>query len=198
MLTLTHHGAVTGVTGSCHELTLHGPGGAKSGILVDCGIFQGDEAAGRGGAEALAIDFPIAHIRALVVTHVHIDHVGRIPQLLAAGFDGPILCSPPSALMLAEVLEDALKIGFNRDAHLIERVLGQIRARVVALPFGQWYKVFDDASARADRLVLEATYGDRDHEDRATRRHRLKAVLEHALADSGTVNLLRKGLRCSA
>ena len=242
MLTLTHHGAVTGVTGSCHELTLHGPGGAKAGILVDCGIFQGDEAAGRGGADALAIDFPIAHIRALVVTHVHIDHVGRIPQLLAAGFDGPILCSPPSALMLAEVLEDALKIGFSRDARLIERVLGQIRARVVALPFGQWYKVFDDASARAgtlgirlqraghilgsayvecdattaagqerivfsgdlgapdspllpaprpparaDRLVLEATYGDRDHEDRGTRRHRLKAVLEHALADGGTV-----------
>jgi len=65
MPTLTHHGAVTGVTGSCHELTLHGPSGAKAGILVDCGIFQGDEAAGRGGADALAIDFPIAHIRAL-------------------------------------------------------------------------------------------------------------------------------------
>lgn len=238
MLTLTHHGAVTGVTGSCHELTLHGPGGAKSGILVDCGIFQGDEAAGRSGADALAIDFPIAHIRALVVTHVHIDHVGRIPHLLAAGFDGPILCSPPSALMLPEVLEDALKIGFTRDARLIERVLGRIRARVVALPFGQWHTVFDDAAGklairlqraghilgsayvecdataerserivfsgdlgapdspllpephppeRADRLVIESTYGDRDHEDRATRRHRLKAVLEHALSDGGTV-----------
>jgi len=50
-ITLTHHGAVTGVTGSCHEHTLHGPGGAKAGVLVDCGIFQGDEAAGRGGAD---------------------------------------------------------------------------------------------------------------------------------------------------
>lgn len=247
MLTLTHHGAVTGVTGSCHELTLHGPGGAKSGILVDCGLFQGDEAAGRGGADARAIDFPVAHLRALVVTHVHIDHVGRIPQLLAAGFDGPILCSPPSALMLAEVLEDALKIGFTRDTCLVERVLAQIRACVVEVPYGTWHKVFEDNAGalavrlqpaghilgsayvecdattaatlaagtgqrserivfsgdlgapdspllpdprppeRADRLVLESTYGDRDHEDRATRRHRLKAVLEHALADGGTV-----------
>ncbi|HRQ56868.1 MAG TPA: MBL fold metallo-hydrolase [Azoarcus taiwanensis] len=239
MLTLTHHGAISGVTGSCHELTLHGPGGAKGGILVDCGIFQGDEAAGRSGAEALAIDFPIGHIRALVVTHVHIDHVGRIPYLLAAGFDGPILCSPPSALMLPEVLEDALKIGFTRDTRLIERVLDRIRARVVPVPFGHWHTVFDDGAGRlairlqraghilgsayvecdaataaaherivfsgdlgapdspllpeprpperADRLVIESTYGDRDHEDRATRRFRLKAVLEHALADGGTV-----------
>lgn len=239
MLTLTHHGAVSGVTGSCHELTLHGPGGAKGGLLVDCGIFQGDEAAGRAGVEALAIEFAIAHIRALVVTHVHIDHVGRIPYLLAAGFDGPILCSPPSALMLPEVLEDALKIGFTRDARLIGRVLDRIRARVVSVPFGQWHTVFDDgagrlairlqraghilgsayvecdaataavrerivfsgdlggpdspllpaprAPERADRLVIESTYGDRNHEDRATRRHRLEAVLEHALADGGTV-----------
>lgn len=239
MLTLTHHGAVSGVTGSCHELTLHGPGGAKGGILVDCGIFQGDEAAGRSDVEALAIEFPIAHIRALVVTHVHIDHVGRIPYLLAAGFDGPILCSPPSALMLPEVLEDALKIGFTRDARLIGRVLERIRARVVSVPFGHWHTVFEDGAGRlairlqraghilgsayvecdaatvaarerivfsgdlgapdspllpaprpperADRLVIEGTYGDRDHEDRATRRHRLEAVLEHALADGGTV-----------
>ncbi|GAA0841380.1 MBL fold metallo-hydrolase [Marinobacter szutsaonensis] len=40
---------------------------------------------------------------------------------------------------------------------------------------------------RADRLVIESTYGDKDHEDRATRRDRLKAVLENALADGGTV-----------
>lgn len=241
---ISHHGAVNGVTGSCHELTLCGPGGVKSGILIDCGIFQGAEVAGRSGAEALEIDFALGHLRALVVSHVHIDHVGRIPQLLAAGFDGPILCSPPSALMLAEVIEDALKIGFSRDARLIERVLGQIRAHVVELPFERWVKVFEDGAGtlgirlqraghilgsayvecdatpagapagtpgerivfsgdlgapdspllpaphppqRAERLVLESTYGDRDHEDRTTRRNRLQAVLAHALADGGTV-----------
>lgn len=40
---------------------------------------------------------------------------------------------------------------------------------------------------QADRLVIESTYGDKDHESRETRRYRLKAILEHALADGGTV-----------
>jgi metallo-beta-lactamase family protein len=55
---------------------------------------------------------------------VHIDHVGRIPYLLAAGFTEPIICTELSAIILPEILEDALKIGFTRDRALIERVLG--------------------------------------------------------------------------
>lgn len=62
--------------------------------------------------EQLEIEFPVEHIQALVVTHVHIDHIGRIPYLLAAGYKGPIYCSQPSALLLLLVLEDALKIGY--------------------------------------------------------------------------------------
>ncbi|PTB96360.1 MBL fold hydrolase [Marivirga lumbricoides] len=280
MIEILHHGAVTGVTGSCHELrlcmadigamggsprrdrplvdlgllnsqatkgsdplgsdpTLLPAPSSQSGILIDCGLFQGQEEKQRANAGDLAIDFPISHIRALVVTHVHIDHVGRIPHLLAAGFDGPIICSEPSAIMLPEILEDALKIGFTRDRSLINRVLDLIRSRLVPVPYGQWHEVFDegecslsvrlqraghilgsayvecDARAgnheervvfsgdlgaphspllpepvspeRADRLVIESTYGDKDHEDRETRRYRLKRVLEHALADGGTV-----------
>ncbi|NMT65238.1 MBL fold metallo-hydrolase RNA specificity domain-containing protein [Marinobacter orientalis] len=234
MIDIKHHGAVTGVTGSCHELVV-----GNSGILVDCGLFQGEEEGNRATASDLSIEFPISHIRALVVTHVHIDHVGRIPYLLAAGFEGPIICSEPSAIMLPEILEDALKIGFTRDRALIERVLGLIRSRLVPVPYGQWHSVFDgdggslsvrlqraghilgsayveceaesdgeferivfsgDLGAphapllpeprppeRADRLVIESTYGDRDHESREDRRYRLKSVLEHALADGGTV-----------
>ena len=249
MIDIKHHGATSGVTGSCHELTLT-KGLTKgsdpnllaascAGILIDCGLFQGKDTGHGASAADLAIDFPIEHIRALVVTHVHIDHVGRIPYLLAAGFDGPIFCSEPSALMLPEILEDALKIGFTRDRRLIERVLGLIRSRLVPVPYGQWREVFDEGGCslsvrlqpaghilgsayveceadahgiferivfsgdlgaphapllpapvspeRADRLVIESTYGDKDHEDRETRRYRLKAVLEHALADGGTV-----------
>ena len=234
MIDIKHHGAVTGVTGSCHELIV-----GSSGILIDCGLFQGEEASNGASASNLAIDFPIDHLRALVVTHVHIDHVGRIPYLLAAGFEGPIICSEPSAIMLPEILEDALKIGFTRDRALIERVLGLIRSRLVPVPYEQWHSVFDgkdeslsvrlqraghilgsayveceaesdgeferivfsgDLGAphapllpeprppeRADRVVIESTYGDKDHESREERRYRLKAVLEHALEDGGTV-----------
>ena len=158
MIDILHHGATSGVTGSCHELTLTPrikkgsdpkfTGSNSAGILIDCGLFQGQDEGRSASASDLSIDFPIEHIRALVVTHVHIDHVGRIPYLLAAGFEGPIICSEPSAIMLPEILEDALKIGFTRDRHLIERVLGLIRSRLVPVPYGQWHSVFaeDDCS----------------------------------------------------
>ncbi|WP_410505844.1 MBL fold metallo-hydrolase [Marinobacter sp. AL4B] len=91
MIEISHRGAANGVTGSCHELSLSTVGEpAKAGLFIDCGLFQGSESKDRSTAENLAIDFPIDHIRALVVTHVHIDHVGRIPYLLAAGFAGGI------------------------------------------------------------------------------------------------------------
>ena len=85
-MTIHHHGAVDGVTGSCHELVL----GPDASLLIDCGLFQGEDAAPQGGPDQLAIGFDVRHIKALVVTHVHIDHVGRIPWLLAAGFEGPV------------------------------------------------------------------------------------------------------------
>ena len=233
MMEIKHHGAVSGVTGSSHELSL-----STFSLLVDCGLFQGQEERER-GAEGLLIDFPIDHIRALIVTHVHIDHVGRIPYLLAAGFDGPIICSEPSAIMLPEILEDALRIGFTRDRGLINRVLDKIRSQLVPLPYNQWHEVVSgnseslnvrlqraghilgsayvecdvhtaegderivfsgdlgaphspllpapESPEKADRLIIESTYGDKNHEDRESRRYRLKSVLEHALEDGGTV-----------
>ena len=94
---ILHHGAVGGVTGSCHELRVS----ERDAVLIDCGLFQGAENSGKGAnARNLAIEFPVDHVRALIVTHVHIDHVGRIPYLLAAGFSGPIYCSQPSARLL--------------------------------------------------------------------------------------------------
>ncbi len=60
---ILHHGAVSGVTGSCHELRLDD----QTAILVDCGLFQGVETSPEGaGAERLDIDFPVRPIRALV------------------------------------------------------------------------------------------------------------------------------------
>ncbi|MEC8081478.1 MAG: MBL fold metallo-hydrolase, partial [Pseudomonadota bacterium] len=105
MYEIKHHGAKDGVTGSCHELIIND----DNSVLVDCGLFQGAEASDRGASSAqLEIEFDIRNARALIVTHVHIDHVGRIPYLLAAGFNGPIVCSRPSAKLLPLVIEDAL------------------------------------------------------------------------------------------
>jgi metallo-beta-lactamase family protein len=114
-------------------------------LLIDCGLFQGAETSpeGRAGAGKLAVDFSLEGIKALVATHVHIDHVGRIPYLLAAGFKGPILCSEPSAKLLPIVLEDAFKLGFSRDQKQVERYLKLIEQRIVALPYKQWFTLID-------------------------------------------------------
>lgn len=221
---LHFHGATTGVTGSCHELQIS----ANESILFDCGLFQGDE------KDDQIIDFPIDNVQALVVTHVHIDHVGRIPYLMAAGFDGPIYCTEASAVLLPLVLEDAVKIGFTRNQRLIDRFLARLKEQLVPLSYGRWNNlpissneariklkpaghilgsayvecdvdseriVFSgDLGApytpllpaprspyRADRLILESTYGDRNHESRKDRRKVLKRLIERALADKGAV-----------
>ena len=84
-------------------------------------------------------------VKALIVTHVHIDHVGRIPWLLAAGFKGPIICSQPSAKLLPLVLEDAFKLSISRQKHLVEKYLKTIESRIVALPYKQWFTLKDTA-----------------------------------------------------
>lgn len=163
---ILHHGAVNGVTGSCHELRLAN----GSGILIDCGLFQGDEVSKNEDAKAdlLTIDFPIDHIKALIVTHVHIDHVGRIPYLLAAGFKGPIYCSYPTAKLLSLVLEDALKIGVTRDKDTISRFITLIGSRIKAVPYKQWVNVIEGLDIRlqqAGHILGSAFVECRCHED---------------------------------
>lgn len=132
---IEHHGAVDGVTGSCHQLHMD----ADSSLLIDCGLFQGAEVSsgGRAGVGLLDIDFPLAGVKALVATHVHIDHVGRLPWLLAAGFDGPIICSEPSARLLPITLEDAFRLGMNADQKQIERYIKLVEQRLQPLAYNQ-------------------------------------------------------------
>lgn len=135
-MAIEHHGARDGVTGSCHRLRID----EASSVLVDCGLFQGEDA---GDNPAQRIDFEIESVLALLVTHVHIDHVGRIPDLLAAGFQGPIICSRPSAHLLPLVLEDAFRLGISRDSRDIERYLDLLAKRTVALPYHRWFSLID-------------------------------------------------------
>jgi len=149
---IEHHGAKDGVTGSCHQLRMN----ATTSLLIDCGLFQGNDASipGEPGADRLAIEFPLDTIKALVVTHVHIDHVGRIPYLLAAGFEGPILCSEPSAKLLPIVLEDAFKLSFSRDHAQIEKYIRLVEQRIIALPYQHWFTL-DDSDCLLARIRLQ-------------------------------------------
>ncbi|MBC7006688.1 MBL fold metallo-hydrolase [Photobacterium sp. BZF1] len=123
---IVHHGAYEGVTGSCHELRWQ-----QYGILVDCGLFQGEEA-----PKVLDIEFPVGHIQALVITHCHIDHIGRIPWLLAAGFRGPIYATEATAALLPLMLDDGLKIQLNLNKSQRNTFLSLIKSLLRPVPFG--------------------------------------------------------------
>ena len=132
---IIHHGGAKGVTGSCHELWID----SEHSVLIDCGLFQGNDVSQtRTETEQLKIDFPLEPIEALIVTHCHIDHVGRLPYLLMAGFDKKIICSVATAQLIPLVLEDALKIGFTRDAKLIDSFLRKVETLLMPLPYGEW------------------------------------------------------------
>lgn len=66
---ILHHGAVTGVTGFCHQLQM----GGEHALLVDGGLFQGSETSpeGRAAANSLHIDFSLVGVRTLVANHVY-------------------------------------------------------------------------------------------------------------------------------
>lgn len=76
-----------------------------------------------------------------MTTHVHIAHVGRIPYLLAAGFQHPIYCSQASAQLLPLVLKDALEVDFTRNRSLIAKFLAL--RRTVPLPYKHWQTIIE-------------------------------------------------------
>ena len=80
-------------------------------------------------------------VRALIVTHCHIDHVGRIPYLLAAGFNRPIFTTQASASLLPLVIEDALKVGVTRDKKLIAACLKLLTRLIVPIDYKTWFEL---------------------------------------------------------
>lgn len=128
-----HHGGKHTVTGSCHELKL--PHGS---ILIDCGLFQGKDINVRNRKPSLDIDFPTRHIKALVLTHAHIDHIGRLPWLLASGFKGPIYCTKATAELVPLMLEDGLKLQLGLNYHQRQQVLNVIKKQLKPFEYQQW------------------------------------------------------------
>lgn len=93
-------GAAGEVTGSCHLISV-----GKYRVLLDCGMVQGthkDEA-----RNAEPFPFEPSSIDAVVLSHAHIDHSGRIPFLVKSGFKGPIYTQKASRDLCRIMLKDA-------------------------------------------------------------------------------------------
>ena len=136
-MNIIHLGGEKTVTGSCHLLQVNGLN-----ILVDCGLAQGNDPVSSMDSWPVdpgTIDF-------LFLTHAHMDHIGRVPELVQKGFRGEILSTHATKALLAPMLKDA-----SAFSHFTElESMGLLKV--------------------IDRLVMESTYGNRVHGDDRARR----------------------------
>jgi metallo-beta-lactamase family protein len=234
MIKISHLGARDCVTGSCHlvETQPGSPDGLN--ILVDCGSVYGDD------PELPFTRFPVppSEIDYLFLTHAHIDHIGRVPDLLDAGFRGEIICTHATRALLVPMLHDAMSFSTrtDRDVRRMEALIDELSwgfelhelftlkqgitfklsnaGHILGSCFilfnfpvhqangSEEYRVLfsgdlgctdtpilpDPAPPEAcDLLILESTYGNRNHPDRKGRVEALRTLLKKALADRGIV-----------
>jgi len=93
-------GATGEVTGSCHLLEA---GGRR--VLLDCGLIQGAPRDAARNREPFPFD--PESLDAVVLSHAHIDHSGRLPLLVKAGYRGPIFAHPATADLCDIMLRDS-------------------------------------------------------------------------------------------
>ena len=100
---ITVYGAANDVTGSCYLIETD-----NHRWLVDCGLFQGSEKLER--LNYIPKGVKPRDIDAVILTHGHLDHCGRLPMLLKGGYAGPIYCTAPTARIAELVMTDSAKI----------------------------------------------------------------------------------------
>jgi metallo-beta-lactamase family protein len=106
-LTVASHGAARQVSGSLHVLDT---GNAR--WMIDCGAFyaeEGGEEAAREPASAAELPTGATSVAALFLTHAHTDHLGRVPQLIDAGFAGPIYLTAATATLADPMLRAQIR-----------------------------------------------------------------------------------------
>ncbi len=167
-------GAAQEVTGSCHIVRV----GTRT-ILLDCGLFQGRRNESRD--KNLKLPLPIDAIDAIVLSHAHIDHAGRLPYLVAQGYKGSIWATSATRDLCALMLADSAHIQ-EKDAEFLER-RGRAHAeplyrvedttrtleQMIGMPYDRWFDVTDGVRAMFNEaghilgsasVVLELREGD--------------------------------------
>jgi len=226
---INHLGAKNCVTGSCHLLQTRPASACGMNILVDCGKAYGHD------PELPFDQFPVqpGRINYLFLTHAHIDHIGRMPDLIDAGFRGEIICTHATKALLIPMLHDAMSFSdrSDKEVHRLEGLIDDLSwgfelHETFSLKQGITFKLGNaghilgscfirfeiptetpssvifsgdlgctdtpilpdpDTPDTCDLLILESTYGDRNHTNRKDRLNALEKLLHKAHADKGIV-----------
>lgn len=128
---ITLHGAAGGVTGSAYQVQTE-----SANILVDFGMFQGSKKEEL--KNVVPAGFRPARLDAVVLTHAHLDHTGRLPLLIQGGFAGPIFGNEPTYKLTDLILRDAAKV----QAYDVERA-NRKRLRAGQKPIQPMYSLAD-------------------------------------------------------
>jgi len=158
---LEFHGAAGEVTGSCTLLRTD-----KARVLVDFGMFQGSPADEARNAVPPAIDF--ASLDAVIVTHAHIDHCGRLGMLPDLGFKGKIFATTATHELLGRVLRSSARL---QRARFYERADGSAPWARALMPgeepggppeFQPAHRLFDTPEVRDTMDRIEGVPLDRE------------------------------------
>ena len=146
---LQFFGAAAEVTVSCHVLHV----GGKS-VLLDCGLIQGS----RKDEERNRDPFPFdaAKIDAVVLSHAHLDHCGRLPLLVKRGFRGPVYAQEATCELTAILLADAAYLA-ERDAEYRSRKTGKKVKPLYTMAEGE--RVVRQLEGRRYRELFEVVRG---------------------------------------
>ncbi|HVU62626.1 MAG TPA: MBL fold metallo-hydrolase [Phycisphaerales bacterium] len=103
MIKLGFYGAAGEVTGSCYLVTTD-----KARVMVDMGMHQGEREADEHNRRMPPVDVSSKDgLSAIVLTHAHLDHCGRLPMLVKQGYRGRIHCTPATAELTDIILNDS-------------------------------------------------------------------------------------------
>src|SRR5262245_46399377 len=100
---LHFHGAAGDVTGAAFQLTTE-----RTSVLVDCGLYQGSRQTV--AKNRVVPKLARRHVDAVVISHAHLDHIGRLPFLTKRGYTGPIYGTQPTFDLGRVIMRDALRL----------------------------------------------------------------------------------------
>ena len=134
---LRFFGAAQNVTGSCHLIEANG-----ARILVDCGLYQERDLKTRNWDP---FPIPADSVNAVLLTHAHLDHCGRIPKLIKEGFTGPVYATAATTDIAKIIMLDSAHIQEEDIKHKLKR--HEREGRTSPFPYEPLYTTEDAEEA---------------------------------------------------